>query len=81
MLNRIWHNIAAMAEILFERTGRLFANPSMEEGITRSVDLFGNYVIYNINNTPLEADCQALYSDWAAVGDHLILAAKEVSKK
>ena len=70
-----------MAEILFERTGRLFVNPSISEGIARSMDLFGNYVIYNINNTPGEADSQAIYSDWASVGDHLISAAKELAKK
>lgn len=76
----MWHNIL-MAEILFERTGRLFSNPSTAEGMSRSMDLFGNYVIYNVNNCSEEADSQALYSDWASVGDDLIFATKEISKK
>ena len=70
-----------MAEILFERTGRLFANPSAWEGISRSMDLLGNHVLYNTNNTGEEADSQAIYSDWAAVGDQLIYAAKDLAKK
>ena len=68
-----------MNPILFTRTGRLFANPSLAEGMSRVFDLLGNHDIYNEDLTPIEADAKALYSDWASVGDHLILAAKEVA--
>lgn len=67
-----------MSPLLFNRTGRLFANPSLTEGMGRVFDLLGNQDVYNEDLTPAEADSKALYSDWAAVGDHLILAAKEL---
>ena len=66
-----------MNTILFNRAGRLFANPSFLEGMSRAVDLLGNQDIYNEDPTPEEADSKALFSDWASVGDHLILAAEE----
>ena len=66
-----------MNTILFNRSGRLFANPSFLEGVGRTFDIFGNQDIYNEDLTPQEADTKALFSDWASVGDHLILAAEE----
>ena len=66
-----------MNTILFNRTGRLFANPSFLEGMSRTLDLLGNQDIYNEDLTPEEADSKALFSDWASVGDHLISAAGE----
>ena len=62
---------------LFNRTGRLFANPSFVEGASRVFDILGNQDIYNEDQTPDEADAKALLSDWASVGDHLILATEE----
>ena len=69
-----------MGELLFKRAGRLFANPSLTEGMSRILDLLGNHDIYNVDNTPQEADFKAIYGDWAAVGDHIILAAKDFSQ-
>ena len=66
-----------MSTNLFTRSGRLFANPSLLEGMSRGLDLLGNQDIYNEDRTPEEADAKALFSDWASVGDHLILAAEE----
>ena len=66
-----------MNTILFNRSGRLFANPSFVEGASRVLDILGNQDIYNEDQTPDEADAKALLSDWASVGDHLILATKE----
>ena len=68
-----------MNPVLFTRTGRLFANPSLSEGMGRVLDLLGNHDIYNEDSTPAEADAKAIYSDWASVGDHLFLAAKELT--
>ena len=65
-----------MSELLFKRTGRLFATPSLVEGMSRIFNILGNHDIYNEDITPQEADSRAIYSDWASVGDHLIFAAK-----
>ena len=69
-----------MNSLLFNRSGRLFANPSAFEGMARVLDIFGSHDIYNENLTPQEADSEALFSDWASVGDHLILAADELAQ-
>ena len=68
-----------MNSTLFYRSGRLFASPSLTEGMARVLDILGGHDIYNENLTPQEADSQALYSDWASVGDHLVLAANELA--
>lgn len=68
-----------MNTTLFSRTGRLFANPSLTEGMGRVFDLLGTHDAYNQDLTPAEADSRAIYSDWASVGDHLILAADELA--
>lgn len=67
-----------MNTLLFARSGRLFASPSAAEGMSRVLDILGNHDVYNEDVSPQEADCRALYSDWAAVGDHLVLASKEL---
>ena len=64
---------------LFNRSGRLFANPSVFEGMSRVFDLLGNHDVYNEDATPQEADKKALFSDWASVGDHLISAAEQLA--
>ena len=68
-----------MNSLLFNRSGRLFANPSAFEGISRVLDILGNQDAYNEDLTPQQADSRALYSDWASVGDHLILASQELA--
>ena len=62
---------------LFNRTGRLFADPSFIEGASIVFDILGSQEIYNEDKTPEEADTKALFSDWASVGDHLTLATEE----
>ena len=68
-----------MGSLLFNRSGRLFASPSLTEGIARVLDLSGTHDAYNEDLTPQEADSRALYSDWASVGDHLMTAAGELA--
>ncbi len=68
-----------MNTILFNRSGRLFTNPSFAEGMSRALDILGSQDMYNEDSTPKEADSRALFSDWASVGDHLILAAEELA--
>ena len=66
-----------MNTLLFTRSGRLFTDPSLVEGASRTFDILGNQDIYNEDLTSEEADTKALFSDWASVGDHLILATEE----
>ena len=68
-----------MNSILFDRSGRLFASPSLAEGVARVLDILGEHDVYNENLTPQEADARAIYSDWASVGDHLLIAADELA--
>ena len=64
--------------LLFKRSCRLFSSPSLLEGVGRVMDLWGTYDVYNTNPTAEESDAEALYSDWASVGDHLISAAQDL---
>ncbi len=52
-------------------TFRLFAMPSVLEGIGSVMDLTGNCHHYNENKSPSEADSAALKADWEAVGGDL----------
>ena len=63
-----------MNDSLLNRSGRLFAIPSLFEGMARVFDIFGLQDIYNIDSSSQQADAKALYSDWAAVGDDLLEA-------
>ncbi len=78
VLKKITRHTIDMNETLFNRSGRLFTSPSLTEGMSRVFDLLGSGDIYNENLTADEADNQALYSDWASVGDHLISASKQL---
>ena len=50
---------------------RLFAKPSFFEGMARLFDIDSTLNIYNENNSPEEADFEALSSDWESVGDDI----------
>ena len=60
-----------MGEVLFQRSGRLFARPSFLEGYARVIDIGATLNEYNQNKTSEEADTAAIRSDWEAVGDSL----------
>jgi len=49
-------------------TFRLFALPSFIEGAGSVIDIFGSFDNYNHDDTPEEADLNALRSDWRAIG-------------
>lgn len=49
----------------------LFARPSFLTGVARLVDVFGSLNNYNTSPSDSDADYNALYSDWAAVGDEI----------
>ena len=67
-----------MSEFL-KRTGRLFASPSLIEGMSRVFDILGNQDFYNEDETPGEADAKSIYSDWAAVGDDIATASENLA--
>lgn len=46
-----------------------------------TLDMGGTLIQYNDSETPDEADEQAIYSDWAAVGDDLVIAMSEAQNK
>ena len=58
-------------ELLFQRSGRLFATPSFMTGVARALDIGATFDEYTQDNTPKEADFWSLWSDWYAVGDDL----------
>lgn len=51
--------------------GRLFANPSFVEGMSRILDIGNTLREYNESETEQGADIDALKNDWRAVGDDL----------
>ncbi len=50
---------------------RLFATPSVVEGVARLFDFAGNLNVYNDSASEAEADAKALKNDWMAVGADL----------
>jgi hypothetical protein len=53
------------------QTDFLFARPSLASGAASTLDLWGQLTDYNVSATPLEADANALFSDWAVVGQDI----------
>ena len=70
-----------MGDILFKRSGRLFARPSFLEGYARAIDIGATLNEYNQNKTSEEADTAAIQSDWQAVGDSIEFAIDKISKE
>jgi hypothetical protein len=63
----------------------LFATPSFWGGMSQCLDIGATQAIYNDSESELEADMNAIFSDWAAVGIDMqraieSFAAKEQSK-
>lgn len=52
-------------------SGKLYAEPSFIEGMSRNMDIFNTLRAYNESPTEAEADIVALKNDWRAVGDDL----------
>ncbi len=49
-------------------TGLLYAQPSAEVGVGRTLDIGCTFDTYNYSTSGAEADSVALASDWCAVG-------------
>ena len=69
-----------MGEIEKSSTFRLFARPSFIEGMARLIDLACYLQYYHYNQTPGEADTQALRSDWHTVGRDLKATLQEYGR-
>ena len=54
----------------------LFARPSFFEGLSRTLDVGGNFDSYNESRIPEEADLRATVNDWKMVGQDLSSAIK-----
>jgi hypothetical protein len=52
-------------------TSFLFATPSFADGLARTLDMAGDFDVYNESSTPDAADARALWSDWCAVGEDM----------
>jgi hypothetical protein len=53
----------------------LVGRPSALSGVARFFDFAGAFDAYNGSPTPDEADVNAMYADWAVVGDSIRSAA------
>jgi hypothetical protein len=62
-------------------TGLLYSQPSLTEGFARVLDIGGTFDVYNVSQTPEEADSLALASDWYAVGADLYRAIAHFSAR
>ncbi|MCL4549777.1 MAG: hypothetical protein M1495_14540 [Bacteroidetes bacterium] len=58
----------------------LFAEPSFIEGMSRVLDLGNTLREYNESLSPKEADSQAIFADWSAIGRDIHDAILEISK-
>lgn len=63
-----------LKDVLFKRTGRLFAKPSFLTGLSVILDIGATFNQYSEDKTELEADMKALRSDWYSVGDDIAFA-------
>jgi hypothetical protein len=63
------------------QSGFLFAAPSFASGAAATLDLWGQLADYNSSATPAEADANAIFSDWAIVGQDIVDAAEKVASE
>lgn len=66
-----------LKDMLFKRTGRLFAKPSFLTGLSVVLDIGSTFNQYNEDKTGSEADIEALRSDWYSVGDDIACAMQQ----
>jgi len=59
----------------------LFATPSWVSGVSRTLDLFGQFDEYNDSRTEEAADAKALFSDWRHVGESIVEAMRNVGRE
>lgn len=55
----------------------LYAKPSFLRGMASVFDIGATLTVYNVSDTPEEADSEAIFSDWATVGNDIYYALEE----
>jgi hypothetical protein len=63
------------------QTDFLFAQPSFASGVGSTLDLWGQMAEYNQSETPAEADANAIFADWAVVGQDISDAAEQCASE
>lgn len=53
---------------VYPQTSFLFVEPSFLHGFARTLDIGATYTLYNISRTSEQADAEAIYRDWLAIG-------------
>lgn len=53
------------------QSGFLFAQPSFASGMASSIDLWGQSQDYNDSESVAQADANAIFGDWAIVGQDI----------
>lgn len=61
--------------------GKLFAEPSLIEGMSRVLDLGGTLQEYNNSETEQKADIEEISNDWRAIGDDLRFSISSYEQK
>lgn len=64
-----------------DECGLLFAEPSLLEGLARSIDIGDTLTEYNRSESGQAADRRALRSDWEAVGHDMRNAMEEFRRE
>ena len=59
---------------------KLFSAPSLIEGMARVLDIGATLQKYNVSKSDIEADMQALKSDWKIVGSDIEKAVSKYDK-
>ncbi len=55
----------------------LFSQPSYAAGVGSTLDLWGQLTEYNSSETGAEADANAIFADWAVVGQDIANATEQ----
>jgi hypothetical protein len=61
--------------------GKLYAEPSFIEGLSRTLDIGGTLQAYNTSQSEAAADTSALKNDWRAVGADLQASIAEYERQ
>lgn len=74
---KIW----TIGHTMSDFTSFLFARPSFSEGMGRVLDFGDTLTEYNRSASDYEADCNAAWADWSAVGDDIRAAMSQYKER
>jgi hypothetical protein len=61
------------------KSGYIFVTPSFITGMGSVLNIAGNYFPFAQASSPIEADYQAIASDWGVIGHDIQMAADDVT--